>query len=115
MRLFKFESRKVRELKDTIADKDACISRLKAENDFLKGKHHPLSEKDNRNIVSYTAVKQINRDDDQKDIPDEQIHEELAKILTEAVAKHMKVKKNEQTELGTMYYAKIDIVEEEQK
>lgn len=117
MRLFKFESRKVRDLKETIWDmqqtiaaKNDYISHLKAEVDFLQGRNHLLMDKVNRNVVTYKAVKHIGRYDSHIDIPDELIRKELAEILTEAVAKHMKVEKSEQTEWGTLHYATIDIV-----
>lgn len=122
MRLFKFESRKVRDLKETIwdmqrtiDDKNDYISHLKAEVDFLRGRNHLLKEKVNRNVVTYKAVKHINEYDSHIGIPDEWIRKELAEILTEAVAKHMKVEKSEQTEWGTMHYATIDIVKGEEE
>lgn len=121
MKLFKFESKKVRDLKETIRDmqrtiddRNNYISHLKADIDFLQGRNHSLIDKVNRNVVTYKVAKYIDRYDSYiAYMPEtEWIRKELAKILVEAVAKHMKLERGEQTECGTTYYAMIDIVEE---
>lgn len=121
MRFLKFESKKVRELRETIwdmqqtiRDKNDYINHLKEENDFLRGRNNLLIDKARRNVVTYKAARHISQYYGM-DIPKERIRNELAEILTEAISEHLKIKEERETELGTIYYAEIDIVEGEQK